>query len=852
MRFKGILYLILTFMIAVPLYIACSNTNTAVNKDQGSFINEIKTSRYENGTTVEIIGKDIEHFNAFQLHDKNKLIIDLPEAKLKKFLDQENVGEGCVNQIKVFQFEDEERRLARVEIDLTQEVYPEFDEFPERIKINLMHGDLETVDLASNSIASLDPKEVIIAPDNSYDPINEDEITYVENHEKTLESTETEEENSTVPGYDLEKKNIETEDILLAQILKEENIETELETDKETILTEDNVDVNKEPDLNLNDNELKTEFEEIDFNDETTIDNNINVENEKPANDYKEPETIPVQQEIDNSPEESYTPVISPKIDQSVEQTFIPESKPEESLPVTQPEKVNLQEPDPENAPETEPVLPEEDEDSEPEAFVKEEIKTEEITMEEKVEEPVIEEDLDLPLFDNEVEDILSALETQDKPTVEDITPEVIEKEEEVENIIPDVPVSWYLRDANLREFLRLVAKEYNFNLVIDPEVNSKITVHLDKVALESALITVLNSYGYGIEIREGIVRIGTLDRLSKEREREAILKQNMKMTVELKKESRSLNYASAKALKTIVEKLLTKGRSDAFAAVDERTNTLLVYDTPDNLNVIWDWVEKLDRQTKQVYIQARIVQTTKKFSRSLGIQWGGTYVADAAHGNTTGYRFPNSISIAGAAGAAVLGGGAGLIPAAVNLPTSDINSGIGILLGDTLDTVKLDIALSAAENDNETKVLSTPRVTTSDNVPGSIKFGQEYPYQTRDENGALVTSFKETVTSIIVTPHTTYDNFIKMNIEVTKDSFAGFTPQGIVYLNKNEAKMEVLVKDGDTAVIGGLNTSNVANTNEQVPLLHKIPVLGWLFKKRVKTNEKDDILIFLTPHIIR
>ena len=152
---------ILTFIIVIPLFIACSSSRTAITKDEDVYIDNIITSRNENGTTVDIVGNDLQNFNAFQLHDKRKLIIDLPEARFQEIPELGDVNIGCVDQIKVFQFAEDEKRLARIEIDLYQEVFPEFNENSDRISINLAHQDLSEDEIKSTSIASLDPTQVL-------------------------------------------------------------------------------------------------------------------------------------------------------------------------------------------------------------------------------------------------------------------------------------------------------------------------------------------------------------------------------------------------------------------------------------------------------------------------------------------------------------------------------------------------------------------------------------------------------------------------------------------------------------------------------------------------------------------
>jgi type IV pilus assembly protein PilQ len=243
-------------------------------------------------------------------------------------------------------------------------------------------------------------------------------------------------------------------------------------------------------------------------------------------------------------------------------------------------------------------------------------------------------------------------------------------------------------------------------------------------------------------------------------------------------------------------------------------------------------------------------VQTKKAFSRALGIAWSQGFDMDPAHGNTTGFRFPNNLNQdSGFTGDAT--GSTPPLGATTTPPTSLIQFG----MSDILDTFRLQVALQASESEGLTKTLSNPRISTSDNIPASIRSGKEIAYQILTREGPK-TEFKQATISLNVTPHVTADQRVSLKVRATDDTrgeridFAG----GFAFpFNKNEATSSLLVDNGATVVIGGVRkrTESVAET--KVPFLGDIPVLGWLFKRRTENVEPQtlELLIFITPRIL-
>jgi type IV pilus assembly protein PilQ len=260
------------------------------------------------------------------------------------------------------------------------------------------------------------------------------------------------------------------------------------------------------------------------------------------------------------------------------------------------------------------------------------------------------------------------------------------------------------------------------------------------------------------------------------------------------------------------------------------------------------------------VLIEARIVEATTNFSREVGIQWGGSFVASQATGNSTGLVFPNTLGI---------GGGAngdspnvsGLIPTpanpgfAVNMPApagQGSGGAVGLTLGSVSGAVNVNLRLSAAESTGDIRIVSAPRITTLDNVQARIEQGRTIPFSQVSAAG-VQTTFMDAKLSLNVKPHVTSDGSVIMTVQVTRNEpdFANTGPRGDPTILRKEAQTQMLVKDGDTAVIGGIYTTRTGRSWQKVPWFAEIPILGWLFKHKRDTSDRDEVLVFITPRII-
>jgi type IV pilus assembly protein PilQ len=304
--------------------------------------------------------------------------------------------------------------------------------------------------------------------------------------------------------------------------------------------------------------------------------------------------------------------------------------------------------------------------------------------------------------------------------------------------------------------------------------------------------------------------------------------------------------------MKDRVKEVLTER---GVVTVDARTNTLIVRDIESNIGRVQALVSNLDLQTPQVLIEGRIVEARTQMSREVGIQWGGSATAAPAFGNQTGLAFPNVISGAGAAGDQVSGGTSTTPNWAVNLPAAigtNSGGGLGFIFGSAGGAVQLNLRLSALEAQGLVKVVSAPKVTTLDNQTAKISQGTSIPFSQVSAAG-VNTLFVEARLQLEVTPHITADGSVLLHISADKsEPDPGTTgANGQPAILRKQANTNVLVKDGDTTVIGGIYVKSTGDRVAGVPLLSKIPVLGFFFKKTQQTEDRQELLIFITPRIL-
>ncbi len=412
--------------------------------------------------------------------------------------------------------------------------------------------------------------------------------------------------------------------------------------------------------------------------------------------------------------------------------------------------------------------------------------------------------------------------------------------------------ISLDFKDADIQNVLRLIAEVSNKNIVISEAVKGKVTVRLLNIPWDMALDVILKTYALEKEeLGPNILRVAPYTQLKREREDALKAEQALERVESLETRLVPINYAKANELQAVIGRLKSK-RPDAMILVDSRTNSMIIRDLPLNIEEMIGLIRALDTQTPQVLIEAKIVELDVNFERELGIQWGTAFNAGPATGNPTGLNFPNTASIGGVvdniSGQTV----AGIANPVVNLPAavdSSAGGALGFSLASITNSFQLDAQLSALEKRNHARVLSSPRVATLNNQEARINQGQEVPYQTTSDEGTK-TEFKEAVLALSVTPQITFDRSIIMNILVTNDTPIRDPTVGFI-IGTKEARTTVLVKDGDTAVIGGIYTNNDAESLGGVPYLMDIPIAGSLFKKKGELNKRTELIIFITPRII-
>ncbi len=402
-------------------------------------------------------------------------------------------------------------------------------------------------------------------------------------------------------------------------------------------------------------------------------------------------------------------------------------------------------------------------------------------------------------------------------------------------------------KDADVRDVVTFIAKLAHLNVIFDPGVEGKVTCELVDIPWDQALDLILRTNKLGYIIEGNVLRVAPLDVLAKEEEQRRKMRE---AAMRLSTVMRALSYASAKDVAVIVKKYLSP-RGEIV--VDQRTNTLIIKDIPDRIQEIDRIINTLDAPIPQVSIQARIVETVANYTRNLGIQWGFMGYADPYHGNQTSLVFPNRILLDGSA---IEGGGGLTNPLngyAVNLPAASFNSALGLSLGNVTDSFALDIGLTAMEEEGWGKILSAPKVSTQDNHEAVIRQGRQIPVQTNINNTIMV-RYVNAVLELKVTPHITADQTIIMKVDIKNDS-ADFSRvvMGIPTIITQSSTTVMMVKDGNTAVIGGMYRIEDNTNYKKTPFLNSIPLIGDLLFKNSSINRTNrELLIFITPKIIR
>ncbi len=424
-------------------------------------------------------------------------------------------------------------------------------------------------------------------------------------------------------------------------------------------------------------------------------------------------------------------------------------------------------------------------------------------------------------------------------------------------------------QDIETRAVLQLLAETSGQNIVVSDSVQGNVTLRLQNVPWDQALDIVMRTKGLDKRQEGNVIYVAPAEELAA---REKQMLESQKSLTELapvRTEYLQVNYAKASDLASLIK---SQGKGSLLSdrgslAIDERTNTLLLQDTADRLADIRRLVQTLDIPVKQVLIEARIVIVNDDFSRELGVRFGGAfvgnygsndglmYVSNSGLNSADGSRGP-IISPNGPGGVGVDGNAVatGLDRYLVNLPIANPAGRLAMTLLDS-DYV-VDLEITAAQREGRGEVVSAPRVITANGKEAVIEQGTEIPYQESASSGATTTQFKKAVLSLKVTPQITPDDRVILDLTVSKDSVGQILPSAtggsVPSIDTRTITTQVLVNDGQTVVLGGILETERRDTVNKVPFLGDVPGLGWLFRSKGKTDNKDELLIFVTPKILR
>jgi type IV pilus assembly protein PilQ len=412
--------------------------------------------------------------------------------------------------------------------------------------------------------------------------------------------------------------------------------------------------------------------------------------------------------------------------------------------------------------------------------------------------------------------------------------------------------VSFEFKDIDIHNLLRIIAEVSKRNIVVADDVKGTVTIRLRNVPWDQALELILRSKGLGKEDLGTIVRVAPLRVLEEESSLRAKRAESMKKQEELAVQLVPVNYATANEMSQRVKDVLSERGA---VSVDSRTNTLIIRDVASNIARARSLVASLDTQTPQVLIESRIVEANTTFSRQLGVQWGGLAQAAPGTGNATGLVFPNTVSVRGGSTSDPNEGTSGTPNYAVNLPAgvgTGAGGALGFVFGSAGGSLALNLRLSALESEGTVKTISAPKVTTLDNNAATISQGVSIPFSQVSAGGAN-TSFVEARLSLSVTPHITQDGSVLMAISAQNNQpdTAATGANGQPAIQRKEATTQVLVKDGDTTVIGGIYVRRGGQSTALVPFFGRLPILGLLFKNHQESENRQELLIFITPRII-
>jgi type IV pilus assembly protein PilQ len=426
------------------------------------------------------------------------------------------------------------------------------------------------------------------------------------------------------------------------------------------------------------------------------------------------------------------------------------------------------------------------------------------------------------------------------------------------------------MKDADVRNVLRLIADVGDVSIVVTSEVEGKVTMHFSEMPWDAVLDAVLRSLNLGRRDLGDVIRVSSLPRLREEEDELKLAADSARALEPLFTDYHRLKYAKAPNLAGILQGGPGNGAEAevpgllsprGIVVVDVLSNTMIVRDVREGIESARELVRHLDVPASQVLIEASIVETAADFGRSLGVQWGYRASIGPQTGHSTGANFPGTID----AGGSGLGTGSGGVPLIADFPALVVpgaGSALDLALGSLDGSQALDLRLTALEREGKARIISRPRIVTVNNVAATIKsltvlrvklpstdtiIGGEGSVQQ-----STATERIETGIILVVTPQVSSDGFVLLDL-FAKSSHADFTRtvDGIPTETSREANSHVLVRDGQTVVLGGIYAEVHRDEEAGMPFLRDLPGLGWLFQRDDKSRRREDLLVFLTPHVL-
>lgn len=431
---------------------------------------------------------------------------------------------------------------------------------------------------------------------------------------------------------------------------------------------------------------------------------------------------------------------------------------------------------------------------------------------------------------------------------------------------LPDSPINLTMRQAELEAVLRAMAKSIGVNLLVKNDLKDKVSVDFRGVSWDRAFTGLLNTYNLSYVWEGNIIRVMTAEDAKKDYEFKKQLREIKWVEPVLETVVINIDYTDVKKLADTLNNLISKdgdGKIRGSVKVDENSNSLIISATREDISRFLPIIEKLDKPTAQILIKANIVETTKAVARDLGIMWGGYNKGTNIYGHNDlyvlggGTRTSTTSDVNPTANGPVAIGGTGY---GVNFPASNLSStassSLALLFG-KLGGNYLEVQLQALQSDSKLKILSSPSITTLDNQKAYTENGEKVPFVTLSGSAGgtatQTTTFQDVVMRLEITPHVIDGKNLKMTILVKKDEVDTTRKDslGDPYIIKKQTETSLIVEDGETIVISGLTKKTNKNSGNGVPWLKDIPYLGWAFKSDGKSDTMEEVLIFITPHIL-